>query len=96
MEQIVLEDDNDKLMKHLDIEFVLEETLQNKLHSDDEPLNLLTPEANYHVIGIWTIEKTLEEGSSKAEKKEKEKAKKKAMEREKTKEKTGEKAKKKK
>ena len=31
-------------------EFVLEESLENDLDSDDEPLNLLLSEANYHVL----------------------------------------------
>ena len=46
-----------------DTEFVLEESLDNELDFDDKPLNLLVPEANYHVV------ETLKEGSSKAEKK---------------------------
>ena len=54
---------------------VLEESLENKLDSDDKPLNLLVPEANYHVVENPNIEKTLEEGSSKAEKEVKEKSK---------------------
>ena len=36
--------------------------------SDDEPSDLLVPEANYHVAENPTIKKVLEEGSSKAEK----------------------------
>ena len=27
-----------------------EESLENELDTDDEPLNLLVPEANYHVV----------------------------------------------
>lgn len=45
-----LEDDIRNLMNHLDTEFVLEESLENDLDSADEPLNLLLPEANYHVL----------------------------------------------
>ena len=55
--------------------FVLEEILENESDSDDKPLNLLVPEANYHVVENSNIEKTLEEGSSKAEKEVKEKSK---------------------
>ena len=47
---------------------MLEESLENELDSHDEPLNLLVAEANYHAVENQTIEKTLEEGSSKAEK----------------------------
>ena len=63
-----LEDDIDNLMNDLDTEFVLEEILENELDSDDKPLNLLVPEANYHVVENPTIEKTLKEGGSKVEK----------------------------
>ena len=45
-----LEDDIDNLMNDSDTEFVSEESLENELDSDDEPLNLLVPEANYHVV----------------------------------------------
>ena len=55
-------------MNDSDTEFVLEESLENKLDSYDEPLDSLVPEANYHVVENPTIEKTLEKGSSKAKK----------------------------
>ena len=71
-----LEDDIRNLMNHLDTEFVLEESLENELDTDDEPLNLLVPKANYHVAENPTIGKTLEEGSSKADQKAKQKGKK--------------------
>ena len=45
-----LEDDIDNLMNDSDTEFVSEESLENELDSDDKPLNLLVPEANYHVV----------------------------------------------
>ena len=45
-----LEDDVDNLMNDLYTEFVLEENLENELDSDDEPLNLLVPEANCHAF----------------------------------------------
>ena len=63
-----LEDNIDNLMNDLDTEFVLEEILENELDSDDKPLNLLVPEANYHVVENPAIEKTLKEGGSKVEK----------------------------
>ena len=52
------------IMNDSDTKFVLEERLENELDSDDELLNLLVPEANNHVVGNPTIEKTLEEGSN--------------------------------
>ena len=41
-----LEEDIDKLMNDSETEFVLEESLKIESDSDDEPLNLLVPEAN--------------------------------------------------
>ena len=41
---IDLEDNIDNLMNNLDTEFVLKESLENELDSDDEPLNLLVLE----------------------------------------------------
>ena len=61
-----LEDAIVNLKSDLDTEFVLEESLENELASADEPLNLLVAEAN--VAENPTIEKTSEEGRSKAEK----------------------------
>ena len=63
-----IEDDIDNIMNDSDAECVLEEGLEKELNSDDEPLILLVLETNYHVVEDSTIEKTLEEGSSKAEK----------------------------
>ena len=63
-----LEEDIDDSMKDSDTESVLEESLENELDSDDEPLNLLVSEAHYHLGEYPTIKKTLEKGSSKAEK----------------------------
>ena len=63
-----LEHNIDNLMNNLDTEFVLEESLENDLDSVDDILNLLVPEANYRVVENPSIEKTLNEGSSKAEK----------------------------
>ena len=48
-----------QLNERSDTEFVSEESLENELDSDDEPLNLLVPEANYHVVENWTIKKLL-------------------------------------
>ena len=62
-----LEHNIDNLMNNLDSEFVLEESLENDLDSVDDILNLLVPEANYRVVENPSIEKTLNEGSSKAE-----------------------------
>ena len=62
-----LEDDIDNLMNNSDTKFLLEEILENELDSDDEPLNLLVPEANYHVVENPTIKVNFEEGSKKAE-----------------------------
>ena len=62
-----LEHNIDNLMNNLDTEFVLEESLENDLDSVDDILNLLVPEANYRVVENPSIEKTLNEGSSKAE-----------------------------
>ena len=45
-----LEDYIYSLMDDSRTEFVLEESLENDLDSADEPLNLLLPEANYHVL----------------------------------------------
>ena len=80
-------------MNDLDTEYVLEESLVNELDSDDESLNLLVPEANYHVVENPTIEKTLEEGSSKAEREVKSKSEKKGKGKEKGKGKGKEKGK---
>ena len=63
-----LQDYIDNVMEDSDTEFELEESFENELDSDDEPLNLLVPEANYHFIKNTIIEKSLEESSSKAAK----------------------------
>ena len=62
-----LEDDINNLMNDSDTEFVMEESLGNELYSDEGSLNLLVPEASYHVAQNPAINKTLEEGSNKAE-----------------------------
>ena len=68
-------DDIDNLVNDSTTEFVLTESLENELDSNDKPLDLLVPEANY-VVENPTIEKALEEGSRKAEKEVKGKTKK--------------------
>ena len=52
-----LENDIDNLMNNLNTEFVLEESLENELDSDDKPLNLIVPEGNYHVVENPAIKK---------------------------------------
>ena len=78
-----LEDDIDNLMNNSDTKFLLEEILENELDSDDEPLNSLVPEANYHVVENPTIKINFEEGSRKAEKEIKRKSKEKGKGKEK-------------
>ena len=41
------ENDIDNLMNDSDTEFVLKESLENELNSDDDSLNLIVLEANY-------------------------------------------------
>ena len=43
-------------MNDSDTEFVWDEILENEFDSDDEPLNLLVPEANYHVVENLSVE----------------------------------------
>ena len=52
-----LEDDINNLMNDLDSEFVLKQSLQNEFDSDVDPLNLLVPEGDYHVVKNPTIQK---------------------------------------
>ena len=52
-----LEDDIDILMNKLDTEFVLEQSLENELDFDDEPLSLIMPETNYHGLKIQLLKK---------------------------------------
>ena len=44
------EEDIDNLMNDSDTEFIVDENLDNDIDSDDEPLSVLTPEANIHVV----------------------------------------------
>ena len=52
-------------MNDSDTVCMLEESLENKLDSDDEPLNLPVQKGNYHVVENPTIGKV---SSNKAEK----------------------------
>lgn len=54
-----LENDIDKFMNDSNTEFVLEESLENKLDPDNGPLNLPVLEANYHLVENPTIKKKL-------------------------------------
>ena len=66
----------------------MKESLENELDSDDEPLNLRLPKANYHIVESPTIEKKLwKEILAKLKRKWKEKAKKKTEEKKDEKEK---------
>ena len=44
-------------MNDSDTEFVWHEILEKEFDSDDEPLNLLVPEANYHVAENLSVER---------------------------------------
>ena len=44
-------------MNDSDTEFAWDEILENEVDSDDEPLNLLVPEANYHVAENLSVER---------------------------------------
>ena len=50
----VLEDDTDNVMNDSGTEFMLEESLENELDSDDEPLNLIVPELSIMLLKkLW-------------------------------------------
>ena len=52
-----LENDIVNIMNKPDIEFVSEQSLENKLDFDDEPLNIVVPETNYHGLKIQLLKK---------------------------------------
>ena len=52
-----LENDVDNIMNKSDTEFVLEQSLENELDFDDEPLNLILPDTNYHGLKIQLLKK---------------------------------------
>lgn len=50
----VLEDDIDNVMNDSGTEFMLEESLENELDSDYEPLNLIVPELSIMLLKkLW-------------------------------------------
>ena len=64
-----LEDDTDNLMNKSDTEFVFEQSLENELDFDDEPLSLIVPEANYHGLKIQLFQKLWKKETAKLRKK---------------------------
>ena len=44
-------------MNDSDTKFVLQESLEIELDSDDEPLNVLIPEVNYYVVEMQLLKK---------------------------------------
>ena len=64
-----LEDDIDNLMNKSDTEFVLEQSLENELDFDDEPLSLIMPETNYHGLKIQLLKKISQKEIAKLRKK---------------------------
>ena len=74
------EDDIDNLMNDSETEFTVDEKLDNEIDSDDEPLSVLMPEANIHVVKISTAEANMEESNVVCEKESKEKSKRKGKE----------------
>ena len=74
------EEDIENLMNDSDTEFIVDENLDNDIDSDDEPLSVLIPEANIHVVKISTAEANMEESNVVCEKESKEKSKRKDKE----------------
>ena len=50
------EEDTDNLINDSDTEFIVDENLDKDINSDDEPLNVLIPETNIHVLKSSTAE----------------------------------------
>ena len=50
------EEDIDNLINDSDTEFIVDENLDKDINSDDEPLNVLIPETNIHVLKSSTAE----------------------------------------
>ena len=71
------EEDIDNLMNDSDTEFVVDENLDNDIDSDGEPLSVLIPEANIHVVKGSTAEANMEESKFVCEKENKQKSKRK-------------------
>ena len=57
------EEDIENLMNNSDTEFIVDENLDNDIDSDDEPLSVLIPEANIHVVKSSTGEANMEESN---------------------------------
>ena len=74
------EEDIENLMNNSDTEFIVDENLDNNIDSDDEPLSVLIPEANIHVVKSSTAETNMEESNVVCEKESKQKSKRKGKE----------------
>ena len=74
------EKDTENLMNDSDTEFIVDENLDNDIDSDDEPLSVLIPEANIHVVKSSTAEANMEESNVVCEKESKQKSKRKGKE----------------
>ena len=74
------EEDIENLMNNSDTEFIVDENLDNDIDSDDEPLSVLIPEANIHVVKSSTAEANMEESNVVCEKESKQKSKRKGKE----------------
>ena len=74
------EEDIDNLMNDSDTELIVDENLDNDTGSDDEPLSVLIPEANIHVVKSSTAEANMEESNVACEKESKQKSKRKGKE----------------
>ena len=74
------EDDIDNLTSDSETEFTVDENLDNEIDPDDEPLSVLMPEANIHVVKISTAEANMEESNVVCEKESKQKSKRKGKE----------------
>ena len=67
------EEDIENLMNDSDTEFIVDENLDNDIDSDDEPLSVLIPEANIHVVKSSTAEANMKESNVVCEKESKQK-----------------------
>ena len=74
------EEDIDNLMNDSDTEFIVNENLDNDIDSDDEPVSVLIPEANIHIVKSSTAEANVEESNVICEKERKQKSKRKGNE----------------
>ena len=74
------EEDIDNLMNDSETEFTVDENLDNDFDSDNEPLSVLIPEANIHVVKISTAEENMEESNVVCKKESKQKSKRKGKE----------------